>query len=70
MSNTIEGVSEELNPYILKSIWIDDDHISSKDSVIFNILFNKPEDASAHKSFLLTISKDGDFKITKTTTKI
>ena len=70
ISNAIEGISEVLHPYILKSIWIDDDHIASKDSVIFNILFRKPENATAHKSFLLTISKDGDFKITETTTKI
>ncbi|CDF79148.1 conserved hypothetical protein [Formosa agariphila KMM 3901] len=62
--------SKLLDSYILKSIWIDDSQDFSKDSVIFNIFYSKPEDASINKSFLLTISKQGDFKITETTTKI
>ncbi|WP_299781098.1 hypothetical protein [uncultured Formosa sp.] len=68
--NNIKGTPETLQPYILKSIWIDDDHVASKDTVLLNILYRKPEDAKENKSFLLTISKTGDYKITETTTKI
>ncbi|MFB9053750.1 hypothetical protein ACFFVB_11750 [Formosa undariae] len=70
ITENIETTPEALQSYILKSIWIDDNHISSKESVIFNILFNKAEDTTKYKSFLLTISKEGDYKITETTTKI
>ncbi|MDW5288382.1 hypothetical protein [Formosa sp. PL04] len=70
ITNNIQGISEALQPYIFKSIWIDDDHVTSEDSVLFNILYSKPENASDNKSFLLTISKEGDYKITETITKI
>ncbi|WP_159023192.1 hypothetical protein [Formosa sp. L2A11] len=70
ISDNIKNTSELLQPYILKSIWIDDDHVSSKETVLLNILYSKPEDAKQNKSFLLTISKTGDYKITETTTKI
>lgn len=63
ITNNIVGISDTLQPYIFKSIWIDDDHVTSEDSVLFNILYSKPEDASDNKSFLLTISKEGDYKI-------
>ncbi|MHA7944106.1 hypothetical protein ACJOV8_013600 [Formosa sp. 3Alg 14/1] len=70
ISKHIKEVSDGLQPYILKSIWIDDTYVSSKNSVSFNILFNKPGTTTEYKSYLLTITNEGDYKITETTTKI
>ncbi|MBP1840845.1 hypothetical protein [Formosa algae] len=69
ISDKLENVSEALHPYQLKSVWIDDDHIASTDTVQMQILFCKPNVISDHKSFLLSISKTGDYKITEIKTK-
>ncbi|WP_146035198.1 hypothetical protein, partial [Formosa algae] len=51
ISDKLENVSEALHPYQLKSVWIDDDHIASTDTVQMQILYSKPDVISDHKSF-------------------
>ncbi|WP_066217974.1 hypothetical protein [Formosa haliotis] len=70
INKNIEGASEWLKPFILKSIWLDDKHIATNSSIVLNILYAEPENQTQHKTFQLIISKTGEYQISEINSKI